>query len=103
MTAARSWLILAASLWLGALALATLGLLLGRAVLERGVTYGADLAVLSDVSVARRAVNTQLELERSREDVRRALRLAKEAGFGWIRQQLAWDAVETSAKGQYDW
>ena len=99
----RSYLFLAAALWAGGLVLATGGLMLGRTVFERGVVYGAALPVVADVSVARRAVNTQLELERSREDMRRSLRLAKAAGFGWIRQQFAWDAVETSAKGRFDW
>lgn len=99
----RSYLVLAAALWLGALAMATGGLALGRAVFERGVTYGPVLPALNDVSVARRAVNTQLELERRPDDVRRSLRLAKQAGFSWIRQQFAWDGIETSAKGHFDW
>ncbi|MGI8424127.1 MAG: O-antigen ligase family protein [Chloroflexota bacterium] len=97
------YLVLAAALWLLALGVASGGLWLGRAVFDRGVAYGAALPVLPDVSVARRAVNTQLELERSGEDVRRSLRLIKSAGFGWIRQQFAWDSVETSSKGRYDW
>ena len=99
----RPYLVLAAALWVGALALATGGLVVGRTIFDRGVSYGSALPALPDVSVARRAVNTQLELERSPDDVRRSLRLAKAAGFGWIRQQFAWDALETSAKGGYDW
>lgn len=33
----------------------------------------------------------------------RALRLAREAGFGWVKQQLRWDAVEPLSKGKRDW
>ncbi|HEU5316737.1 MAG TPA: beta-galactosidase, partial [Chloroflexota bacterium] len=94
---------LAAVAWLAALIAATLGLAAGRTVFDRGVAYGPDLPVLPDVSLSRRAVNTQLELEPDRESVRRSLRMIKAAGFGWIRQQFAWEGIETSSKGRYDW
>ena len=93
---------IAAIAWVAALVTATLGFAAGRAVFDRGVAYGPPPA-LPDVSLPRRAVNTQLELEPDRESVRRSLSLIKAAGFGWIRQQFAWDAIETSSKGRYDW
>ncbi|MBI4507672.1 MAG: cellulase family glycosylhydrolase [Chloroflexi bacterium] len=36
-------------------------------------------------------------------DRERAVRLAREAGFTWVKQQVRWDAVEPRAKGQLDW
>jgi len=99
----RPYRILAAFLWLLALAGASGGFVVARAVFDRGVTYGdaqPALLELPDISANRRAVNTQLELELDVESVRRGMRLIKEGGFGWIRQQFSWTAVEPSAKGQ---
>ncbi len=91
----------AGALWALALLGATAGLWIGRAVFDRGIVYGADLPVFADVSEGQRAVNTQLELEADEAAVRRALRLARAAGFSRIRQQFAWAAIETSGKGQF--
>ncbi|HET6319623.1 MAG TPA: beta-galactosidase, partial [Chloroflexota bacterium] len=99
----RRYVALACAVWLAALALATAGLVVGRAVFDRGVAYGVDLPVLPDVSLSRRSVNTQLELEPDRESVRRTLHMIKEAGFGSIRQQFAWSSIEPSSKGSYEW
>jgi polysaccharide biosynthesis protein PslG len=97
----RNWSVVAVSLWLVALLAATVGLVVGRAVFERGVVYGADLPVLPDVSEGQRAINTQLELESDAESVRRSLRMLKAAGFTRIRQQFSWAAIEAGGKGQF--
>jgi len=33
----------------------------------------------------------------------RDLRLIKEAGFRWVKQEFAWREIEGAGKGQYDW
>ncbi|RLC60416.1 MAG: hypothetical protein DRI80_10950 [Chloroflexota bacterium] len=37
------------------------------------------------------------------EAARRDLRLIHDAGFGWVKQHVAWRDVEGIAKGHYDW
>ena len=88
------WRACAVGLWVLALALAAGGLGLARLVLDRGVTYGdAGAAVLRDASI--RAVNVQLEMEPDEASVARTLDMVRDAGFGWIRQQVSWADVGT--------
>jgi O-antigen ligase len=87
-------------LWLLALVGASTGYYVGQAVYDRGTVYGRALPVLQDLDSPRRAVNTQLEIEADADAVHRSLRLIKAAGFGMIRQQFSWAAVEGGAKGQ---
>ncbi|HEX2326443.1 MAG TPA: hypothetical protein VHQ00_13675, partial [Chloroflexota bacterium] len=97
----KGWLrALALSVWLLALLASTLGFALGIAVYDRGVVYGDPGPALPDLDGPQRAVNTQLEVEPDEESQRRALQLIRAAGFGWIRQQFAWAAVEGGGKGQ---
>jgi O-antigen ligase len=56
---------------------------------------------MPDLSLGRRAVNTQLELEPDAESIRRSFRMLKEAGFTLVRQQFAWAAIEAGGKGQF--
>lgn len=46
-------------------------------------------------------VNTFLEQEVEPEKRRRALFLAREAGFHWVRQQFRWEEIEPTAKGNF--
>ena len=94
------WRVCAAGIWLVALALAAGGLGLARLVLDRGVTYGeAGAARLRDVSI--RAVNVQLEMEPDEASVARTLDMVRDAGFGWIRQQVSWADIEPGHKGNF--
>ncbi|HEX2515308.1 MAG TPA: hypothetical protein VH257_11415, partial [Chloroflexota bacterium] len=88
-------------IWALALLTSTLGFALGIAIYDRGVAYGDPGPALPDLDGPQRAVNTQLEVEPDEESQRRALQLIRAAGFGWIRQQFAWAAVEGGGKGQY--
>lgn len=59
-----------------------------------------------DVAVSPRVanplgVNTFLEQEVEPEKRTRALRLARDAGFHWIRQQFRWEEIEPLRKGEY--
>src|SRR5919202_6706952 len=90
-----------ASLWALALALSTLGYVVGRAVYERGATYGQPGPTIPDLDGPQRAINTQLELEPDVEAQRRSLRMIRDAGFGWIRQPFQWADVEGAGKGQF--
>src|SRR6266508_2705874 len=78
----------AAVIWAAALALSSLGYLAGRGVYERGATYGAPGPALPDLDGPQRAINVQLDLEPDEAAQRRSLRLIREAGFGWIRQEF---------------
>jgi O-antigen ligase len=90
----------AAVFWALALAGATAGFVVGRLVYERGVVYGDPGPALPDLDGPQRAINTQLELEPDAEAQRHSLRLIRQAGFGWIRQQFQWAEMEP-AKGQF--
>lgn len=46
-------------------------------------------------------VNTFLEQEVGSDRRRRSLEMAREAGFGWVRQQFPWDEIEPIEKGRY--
>src|SRR6266542_4999066 len=87
--------------WGLALALSSLGYVAGQRVYERGVAYGDPGPALPDLDGSQRAINVQLELEPDEAAQRRSLRLIREAGFGWIRQQFKWEDVERGGKGQF--
>ncbi len=98
---ARLWRALAVLAWALALLGSTLGLAVGRAVYQRGVVYGDPGPALPDLDGPERAINTQLEVEPDAEAQRRSLQMIRAAGFGWIRQQFSWAAIEGSGKGQF--
>ncbi|MGH2366901.1 MAG: hypothetical protein ACRDI2_01775, partial [Chloroflexota bacterium] len=98
---ARPLCVLAAVLWALALLGSTLGLVVGQAVYQRGVVYGDPGPALPDLDGPVRAINTQLELEPDPEAQRRSLRMIRAAGFGWIRQQFSWAAIEGGGNGQF--
>ncbi|MBI3970138.1 MAG: O-antigen ligase family protein [Chloroflexi bacterium] len=97
----RPWYVLATALWLLALVASTAGFWIGRTVYDRGVVYGEPGPAMPDLDGPQRAINTQLELEPDAEARRRSLQLIRDAGFGWIRQQFAWSALEVGGKGQF--
>src|SRR6478752_2676009 len=88
-------------LWVVALALATLGYVVGRTVYERGAVYGQPGPAIPDLDGSQRAINTQLELEPDEAAQRRSLSMIRAAGFGWIRQPFPWAAIEAAGKGQF--
>ncbi|MCL4459986.1 MAG: glycosyltransferase family 39 protein [Chloroflexi bacterium] len=46
-------------------------------------------------------INVFLEQEVQESEIRRTLQMIKEAGFGWIKQQVLWYEIERPAKGLY--
>ncbi len=46
-------------------------------------------------------INAFLQLEAEPEKRERSMELIAEAGFGWLRQQFAWEDIEIHAKGDY--
>lgn len=46
-------------------------------------------------------INVFLDQEVDERNKRLSLQLIKDAGFGWIKQQFAWNDIETPAKGEY--
>ena len=92
---------LGVSLWIIAIGLSGLGLWAGRQVLDRGVVYGDPGTPFPEHDVTAHAVNTQLELEPDDVSMARTLDLVKDAGFGWIRQQVSWADIEPGHKGNF--
>ncbi|MDQ3700286.1 MAG: hypothetical protein M3442_05130, partial [Chloroflexota bacterium] len=98
---ASAWRLLALVAWALALVGSTLGFAAGRAIYERGVVYGDPGPALPDLDGPPRAINTQLEVELDAAAQRRSLQMIRAAGFGWIRQQFSWAAIESSGKGLF--
>ncbi|MSQ42966.1 MAG: O-antigen ligase family protein [Chloroflexi bacterium] len=88
-------------LWIIAVGLSGLGLWTGRQVLDRGVVYGDPGPPFLEHDVTAHAVNTQLELEPDDVSTAGTLDLVKDAGFGWIRQQVSWADIEPGHKGNF--
>lgn len=61
----------------------------------------AHEAPISPVPDNRFGVNAFLELEAIPEKRTMSMKLIADAGFGWLRQQFAWEDVEISAKGDF--
>src|SRR5215212_5972847 len=61
----------------------------------------ADDAVAPAAGLAAVGVNTFLEQEVETASRRRTLAMAREAGFGAIRQQFPWAEIEPDARGVY--
>lgn len=87
--------------WIIAVGLSGLGLWTGRQVFDRGVAYGDPGPPFPEHDVTAHAVNTQLELEPDLVSVARTLDLVKDAGFGWVRQQVSWADIEPGHKGNF--
>jgi hypothetical protein len=65
------------------------------------VTDTADLTPMPHVSGNPYGINVFLEQEVEEAKVRRSLDMVRDAGFGWIKQQLVWGEVEVPIKGQF--
>ncbi|HET7078989.1 MAG TPA: hypothetical protein VFM49_16255, partial [Chloroflexia bacterium] len=91
-------------LLLGLLAV-VLGLIVALAYVDRfvnlGVTWGAEQTPIAGTGVNPLGVNVFLEKEVDQEAVRRTLRVARDAGFHWIRQGFVWSDIEIDGKGDY--
>lgn len=46
-------------------------------------------------------VNVFLEQEVEESEIRRTLQMIKDAGFGWVKQQVLWSEIEMPTKGTY--
>jgi len=57
---------------------------------------------VSHVGMNPRCVNTFLQNEVEPAKVERALRMAHEAGFAWIRQEFPWEDIEIHGKGDFE-
>ncbi|MBI4319521.1 MAG: hypothetical protein HY675_13620 [Chloroflexi bacterium] len=61
----------------------------------------ADLAPMDNTGLNPFGVNVFLEQEVEEIQIRRTLQMIKDAGFGWIKQQVLWDEIEIPEKGEY--
>jgi hypothetical protein len=61
----------------------------------------ADLAPISHTSAPPFGVNTFLEQEVDEQKARQMLKMIRDAGFAWIRQEFPWRDIEQSAKGDF--
>lgn len=61
----------------------------------------ADLTPMPSVSGNPYGINVFLEQEVEAAKVQRSLDMVRDAGFGWIKQQLVWGEVEVPGKGQF--
>jgi O-antigen ligase len=66
-----------------------------------GVTWGAEQTPIAGTGINPLGVNVFLEKEADPEAVRRTLRVARDAGFHWIRQGFVWSDIEIAGKGDY--
>src|SRR5205085_1841802 len=61
----------------------------------------ADLAPIAYTGGNPYGINVFLEQEVEEAKVRRSLQMIRDAGFGWIKQQVVWGEVEVPGKGQF--
>jgi len=61
----------------------------------------ADMVPIRYSGVNPLGVNTFLEQEAEISKRRQTMRMIKDAGIGWIRQQFPWEDIEEPSKGQY--
>ncbi len=60
-----------------------------------------DMAPVAHTGVNPFGVNVFLEQEVEESEIRRTLQMIKEAGFGWVKQQVLWSEIEIPTKGTY--
>ncbi len=60
-----------------------------------------DLAPMSYTGLNPFGVNVFLEQEVDESKMRRTLQMIKDAGFGWVKQEVLWSDIEIPAKGEY--
>jgi hypothetical protein len=61
----------------------------------------ADLVPIANVAENPYAINVFLEQEVEEWKIRRSLDMIRDAGFGWVKQQVVWAEIETPGKGQF--
>src|SRR5437867_1900364 len=61
----------------------------------------ADMVPVAHTGGNPYGINVFLEQEVEEAKVRRSLEMIREAGFGWIKQQVVWGEVELPAKGEF--
>ncbi len=61
----------------------------------------ADLAVVRRLAMNPMGINTFLYQEVEEEKIRRTLQMIKDAGFGFVREQVAWQEFERGQKNSY--
>jgi hypothetical protein len=61
----------------------------------------ADLAPMDHLEANPYAINVFLEQEVEEWKLRRSLEMIRDAGFGWIKQQVVWAAVEGPGRGRF--
>ena len=61
----------------------------------------SDMLPIAHTGVNPFGVNVFLEQEVEESQIRRSLEMVKDAGFGWIKQQVLWDEIEIPEKGLY--
>ncbi|MCL5962027.1 MAG: cellulase family glycosylhydrolase [Chloroflexi bacterium] len=61
----------------------------------------ADMTPMRNSGVNPFGVNVFLEQEVDEDKIRRSLEMVRDAGFGWIKQQVLWSEIEIPEKGRY--
>ena len=61
----------------------------------------ADLVPIAHTGENPYGVNVFLEQEVEESKIRRTLEMIKDAGFGWIKQEMVWGEIEIPRKGSY--
>jgi len=61
----------------------------------------ADMVPIRYSGINPFGVNVFFEQEVDEDKIRRSLQMIKDAGFGWIKQQVLWSEIEIPDKGQY--
>lgn len=61
----------------------------------------ADLVPIAYTGVNTFGINVFLEQEVEESKIRKSLELARDAGFGWIKQEFLWHDIEQPSKGRY--
>ncbi|MDA8189865.1 MAG: hypothetical protein M0T85_17125 [Dehalococcoidales bacterium] len=61
----------------------------------------ADMTAMPNTGLNPFGVNVFLEQEVEESQIRRTLQMVKDAGFGWIKQQVLWSEIEIPSKGKY--
>ncbi len=61
----------------------------------------ADMTPMREAGMNPFGVNVFLEQEVDEDKIRQSLQMARDAGFGWIKQQVLWSEIEVPQKGRY--
>ena len=63
----------------------------------------APLAAINHKADIPYGINTFLQQEVEAEKIEAMLRMIREAGFVWLRQEFPWEDLEVTGRGQFDW